>query len=364
MSSSLNQAIRWFLPVLAVLAIVATLTPSPWWATDKDLYERMSREWLIPGCSDIHCFRPLVSVTLGLLPGPSSFKWLAYAVICEAGAATLMGLWVSRLGASARTSTMVVWLTALGSGSLYTLFDPHTSDPLMHLIGPAVMLAWVDGRFAAAIAFSVAGILAKEFAAVPIAVITATLALRGRWREFRIAAAGTAGAVALWAAWQVVARVALGYGNGLTHSADFASGGFLVFWMMNISSMLVIASLAMAYGALWLLWPAGLWGGTTEIRQLTFAALPPMLVFFALQQPERALWNFAVIVMPAVAVVLDRIPPILGWAVVGGQMLLNLRFGAQLTFMPSARILFAVTVLIAVIAVWQGRASAARTGAS
>jgi hypothetical protein len=349
--------------VAGVLGVIAALTPSPWWATDKDLYLRLSREWIIPGCSDIHCFRPLVSMVVGLLPGPASIRWPAYAVIAEAGAAVLMGVWVSRLGASARTSTMIVWLTALGSGALYTLFDPHTSDPFMHLLGPAVMVAWIDGRFALAIALSIVGVFAKEFAAVPIAVIAATLALQGRWPQFRIAAAGALGAIALWAAWQAFARLVLGYGNGLTHSADFTSGGFLVFWMLNISSTLAIASIAMAFGSLWLLWPVGLVWARAPIRHLTFAALPPMLVFLALQQPERALWNFAVILMPAVAVVLDRVPPVIGWAAVGAQVLLNLRFGAQLTFMPSARILFAVSIVIAAVTVWSARAPVQRPAA-
>lgn len=351
-----RQAIRWLLPVLTVLGTVASLTPSPWWATDRDVYERMSREWFIPGCNDFHCFRPLVPVVLGLLPAAGILKWKAYAVVCEAAAAVMMGLWVSRMGASTRASSMVVWLTALGSGSLYTLFDPHTSDPFMHLLGAAVMVLWTDGRFGAAVTLSAVGVLAKEFAAVPLAILTATRALQSRWPEFRLALAGAVGAVAAWSAWQLVARVTLGYSTGPTYSADITSGGFLVFWLLNLSSALVVASLLMAFGGLWLLWPAGVIWGPRELRQLTFAALPPMLVFTALQQPERALWNFAIVVMPAVAVVLERVPPVLGWALVVGQALLNLRFGAQLPFMPSARILLGMAAAIAAVAIWRASA--------
>lgn len=347
MTGDSRGTFRRYVLVAGVLAIVAALVPSPWWATDKDVYERMSRDWFIPGCNDFHCFRPLVSMVLGLVPGSGALEWKAYAVACEAGAAVLMGIWVSRLGASARASSMVVWLTALGSGSLYTLFDPHTSDPFMHLLGAGIVVLWTDLRFGPAMVLSAAGVLAKEFAAVPLAVLAATRALQARWPEFRLAAAGAAGAIGAWAAWQLVARSTLGYVTGPTYSADVTTGGFLVFWLLNLSSALVIASLLMTFGGLWLLWPAGLVWGSREIRQLTLAALPPMLVFTALQQPERALWNFAIIVTPAVAVVLDRVPAAVGWSIVGSQVLLNLRFGAQLPFMPSARILFAVSAAVA-----------------
>ena len=86
------QAGRTFLLVTAVLSAVAALAPAPWWATDRHVYERMSREWFIPGCNDFHCFRPFVSIVLGFLPGTALIKWKAYAVVCEAGAAILMGL--------------------------------------------------------------------------------------------------------------------------------------------------------------------------------------------------------------------------------------------------------------------------------
>src|SRR5262245_33066722 len=107
---------------------------------------------------------------LGLLPGASAFKWKVAAVLLEAGAAVAMEQWVLRLGAAPRAASQVMWLTALGSGSLYTFFDPHTPDPLMHLLGPLLMLMLFNAQFAAAIAVSLAGVFAKEFAAVPLLV--------------------------------------------------------------------------------------------------------------------------------------------------------------------------------------------------
>ena len=60
---------------VAVLGAIAILTPAPWNATDRDEYERVGREWLITGCSSLHCFRQLVPVVIEHLPGPSLLKW-------------------------------------------------------------------------------------------------------------------------------------------------------------------------------------------------------------------------------------------------------------------------------------------------
>jgi hypothetical protein len=55
----------------------------------------------------------------------------------------------------------------------------------MHLLGPVLMLAIDRGRFGAATAISAAGVFAKEFAAVPLAISAATRALQERWPEMR-----------------------------------------------------------------------------------------------------------------------------------------------------------------------------------
>jgi hypothetical protein len=86
--------------------------------------------------------------------------------------------------------------------------------------------------------------------------------------------------------------------------------------------------------------------------------VPALLVFNALQQPDRALWNFAFLVMPAVAIVLDRAPSSLGWILVGAQGLLNVRFGAQLSQVPAARLSLAAAALVAALIVWRARAGA------
>ena len=88
--------------MLVVGGIIAWLAPAPWWETDRDIYERMAREWVVKGCNDFHCFRPLVPWVLGRLPGPPIVIWKAYAVVCETAAAVAMSWWAMRWG---------VWLT-------------------------------------------------------------------------------------------------------------------------------------------------------------------------------------------------------------------------------------------------------------
>jgi hypothetical protein len=344
--------------MVAVLGVTAWLSPQPWWETDRDVYERLGREWIVPGCNDFHCFRPLVSWILGRIPGPPLAIWKTYAVLCQAGAATAMFWWARRWQVSLRAARMVAWLTALGSGACYTLFDPYTSDPLMHLLGPVLMLAIDRGRFGAATALSVAGVFAKEFAAVPLAIGAATRGLQERWPEMRKLTAAAVLVIAVWAAWQLWARTELHYTTGPTYSADVTTGGYLVFWLLTLSTTLVVTLVTMVFGGLWLLWPAGLYWGPRELRQLTFASVPALLVFNALQQPDRALWNFAFLVMPAVAIVLDRAPSSLGWILVGAQGLLNMRFGAQLSQVPAARLSLAAAALAAALMVWRARTGA------
>ena len=344
--------------MIAVLGTVAWLSPQPWWETDRDVYERMGREWVVPGCNDFHCFRPLVSWVLGRIPGPPLVIWKSYAVLCQAGAGLAMALWAMRWGATPGSARMVGWLTALGSGACYTLFDPYASDPLMHLLGPVLMLMIDRHRLAGAATLSAIGVFAKEFAAVPLVISAAARAVQGQWPEARRLTAAALGVIAVWAAWQISARTVLHYTTGPTYSADLTTGGYVVFWLLTLSTTLVITLIAMVLGGLWLLWPAGLMRGPRALRQLTFAAVPAILVFNALQQPDRALWNFAFLVMPAVAIALDRAPAMLGWLLVAAQALLNMRFGAQLPQLPPARVSLAASVVIAAVIIWRGRIAA------
>ena len=342
-----------FLALLVVLGAIAALAPVPSYPTDADLYERMGREWFIRGCDEIHCPRVLVPWILGLIPAASLIKWKTLAVICEAGAAWMMERWVSRLGAPPHVASQVMWLTALGSGSLYTFFDPHTADPLMHLLGPALMLLLFSSQITAAIVISAVAVFSKKFAAVPLFVAGLTWIQQQRWAEVRCTWIGLAVVIAIWAAWVVSLRVLLGYSYGKNHSVDLLGGGFLFYWMARLPVSVIAGSIVMTFGMLWVLWPAGLLWGPRPLTQLTLAALPCILVWCYVQQPDRALWNFAFVAMPAAAVVLARCAPALGWALVAAHALVNLRFGAQFNFVPSAKYSLIVAMALALIAVWQ-----------
>ena len=152
----------------AALALIAWASPSPDRVTDRGLYEATAAQVIVPDCSDLQCFRVLVPWTLGRLPGPSAARWKAYAALANAGAA--VGVWFLclTLGFPRRAAVMAAVISGFGFGSLYTLHDPFTSDPLMYAAGPWTTAALLLGRFGTAAAIAVVGVFAKEFAAAPL----------------------------------------------------------------------------------------------------------------------------------------------------------------------------------------------------
>src|SRR5205823_5599074 len=86
--------LRWSaLAIASTLAVIAALAPSPWYITERDIFQQIGRDFFIPDCSSLHCTRVLVSWILEQLPGPSLLKWKMYAVaggtLASAGAAWL-----------------------------------------------------------------------------------------------------------------------------------------------------------------------------------------------------------------------------------------------------------------------------------
>ena len=339
--------------LVAVLGGIASLTPTPIYPTDMDLYDRIGREWFIRRCDELHCSRVLMPWLLGLLPGASVIKWKIASVLLEAGAALAMERWVLRLGAPARAASQVMWLTALGSGSLYTLYDPHTADALMHLLGPSLMLLLFNAQLAAAIVIAVVGVFGKEFAAVPLFVAAVTWFQQRQWAEMRSATIGFLLVAGVWVAWMLTLRTVFDYNYGKSSSADLMGGGFLFYWLARLPISTIVGSLVMTLSGLWILWPAGLVAGPRVLTQLTLSALPCILVWCYVQQPDRAIWNFGFVVMPAAAVILANTAPMVGWGLVAAHAMINLRFGAQLTFVPPARFALALAVGLAVLAVSQ-----------
>jgi hypothetical protein len=174
------------------------------------MYERVSREYFVQGC-DIHCFRVLVPWTLGVLPGEGRAKWRTYAALFEAAAACAMAIWVLRFGVSERTARQVAWLTAGGTGGLYTLFDPYSADALMHLAGPSMMLLALNGPPVVTGFAAVIGVFAKEFAVVPVAVASVMRFLQQRWSDAAKLAGIAAVAILIWVVWGMFLRSQYGY---------------------------------------------------------------------------------------------------------------------------------------------------------
>lgn len=113
--------------LLAGIAVFASRMRMP----DTFFYTRAAERMINPGCAEIHCFRVLVPWVLGALPGPPVVRWKGYAVVLNAAAALAVFDLCLLLGLSRRASLIAAFLTAFGFGSLYTLFEPYTSDPVM-----------------------------------------------------------------------------------------------------------------------------------------------------------------------------------------------------------------------------------------
>jgi hypothetical protein len=343
--------------IAAVLGAVATQTPSPP-SDDRDTYQKVGRQLFIRNCPDFHCFRFLVAVVLEPLPGPSPVKWKGYAVLANAAAAVAVGHFCLLLGLSTPAAVAASWLSAMGSGSLYSLFDSYTSDPLMYLIGPLVAIAVWQGRIGRAGAIGGIGVLAKEFAAAPLWIFSLMAALERRWRSaWRLMAAAVL-VTLCWAFVQVALRVTLNYQNGPTASNDLLHGAFLAQWLRNVGPVNAIKYLFITFGALYLLLPAGLAQSRTNLN-LALASLPAVAAFVYVQQPERALWNLHFIVIPIAVQVLQALPE---WAMrlfAAAFGVANLRFGAQLPLRTAAQAALAVSLAIAMAAIvlWWSRRS-------
>ena len=345
-------AIVLFLQIAGVLGVVAYLSPVPTGPSDKGTYEQISRDLFVPG-GDIHSFRVLVPWTLRLFPGEGRAKWRTYAVVCEAAAACMMAIWVLRFGVSERTARQIAWLTAVGAGTLYTLFDPYTADPLMHLAGPAMMMLALSGPPLVTTFFAVIGVFGKEFALVPVVVSAVTRLQQRRLVDAAKLFASVALAFAIWVGWQLLLRALYGYDTSNSPSAYLMSGSYLAVWLTQLQPRVIVISLLGALGALWVLWPVGIWIGKGELRQMSWAALLPLAAFNYVQQPDRALWAFAFMIMPAAALVLDRVRPALGWCLVAAQLVVGLRLGAQLEGIPPLRLTLIVTIALGAVIAWQ-----------
>jgi hypothetical protein len=338
-----------FVVFAAALAAIAWASPAPNRVTDRELYERTAAQIVVPDCSDLQCFRVLVPWVLGRLPGPSTVRWKAYAVAANAAAAAMVFALCLTFGVSRRCAALASALSAFGFGSLYTLHDSFTSDPLMYAIGPFATDALLGGRTAAAAAVGIVGVTAKEFAAAPLYAFAAFCALERRWRDALIAFASGNAAFLVWALLTIALMLGFHYmygwnGNG---SADFAHGAALALWLRDQSARGIAFAMFNEFGALYLLAPVGLLFAPDALRRLVLVSVPIAAVFCYVQQPDRALWNFHYLVTPLAALVLARSAPVLAWTVVGLFAVGNLRVGAQLPIAGAARVAIALSMVCA-----------------
>jgi hypothetical protein len=342
------MAARLLLIFMVALGVIAYLAPEPAQLTDRAIYERTAREFIIPDCADLHCFRVLVPAVIGSLPGPSLPKWKAYAVAANAAAAilvlTLALAWLLPLRAAMMAST----LSAFGFGSLYTLYDVFTADPLMFALGPLAALLLLRERFVIAAGIASIGVMAKEFAAAPLYVFAAASMLQRRFAPAWRALAAANCVLIVWLLLQFTLMLRFNYGYGDNPSTHLGSGGYLAKWLSEQSPRGAAVAMFNEFGVLWLLAPIGLMFAAPALRAFALASIPVAMVFGYVQQPDRALWNFHFVVTPLASLALHRLPAIAAWATIAAFAIANLRVGAQLPFVPAARVALALSILIPV----------------
>src|SRR5262245_45908345 len=215
--------------LLAGIAVFASRVRLP----DTFFYTRAAEHMINPGCAELHCFRVLVPWVLGALPGPSIVRWKGYAVVVNAAAALAVFDLCLLLGLSRRASVIAAVLTAFGFGSLYTLFEPYTSDPIMFFLAPLVTRLALDDRALGAGVAAGIGVLAKEFVLMPLAMVALVDGWMGQWRRaWRVVAAAAAG-FAVWLALNAVLRFAFGYNYGPNKSPNLLKGSYLAIWLGN-----------------------------------------------------------------------------------------------------------------------------------
>ncbi len=357
----------WIAFVVA-LGVIAYASPQPNRVTDRAIYESTAEQSVVPDCADLHCFRVLIPWVMGGVPGPSSLKWKTYAVVANATAAIAVLALAMAWAVPVRAALMAATLSAFGFGALYTLHDVFTSDPLMFAIGPLLVLLLLRERFAIAAAVASVGVLAKEFAAAPVYIFSAVAMLQRRFPTAWKALAGANCALIVWLLLQFTLMLRFNYGYGDSSSTHLGSGGYLAKWLSEQSPRGAVIAMFNEFGVLWLLAPIGLLFAPPALRAFAFASVPVALVFGYVQQPDRALWNFHFVVTPLAALVLNRLPAAAAWATIALFAIANLRVGAQLMFMPAARLALVGSVAAAAAGMawaWtHGRFAGARPVAS
>jgi hypothetical protein len=249
-------------------------------------------------------------------------------------------------------STRGRWLAAafslFGFGSLYTLHDVYTADPLMYLLGPLVTYELLRDRIAIAGGIACIAVLAKEFVAAPLYVFAVFSAIERCWTAAARSVAAANMAFIVWLALQLTLMLRFNYGYGDNPSTHVLSGGYLMPWLAQQSARGALSALFNEFGAIYILAAVGVWIAPARLRLFALCSLPMALLFAYVQQPDRALWNFHFLATPLAAVAIERAPLALAWGTVTAFAFANLRIGAQLTALPAARFALLLSVVLAI----------------
>jgi len=341
-----------FAAFAVLLGVIAAASPAPDRVTDRDVYEATSAQIVVPDCGDLQCFRVLVPWVLGRFGGPSTLRWKAYAALANAGAGVAVFACALAFGLSRRAAALASIGSAFGFGSLYTLHDPYTSDPLMYLLGPTITLAAVNGRIALGAGLGAIGVLAKEFAGAPLYIVAGWLAIERRCQAALRALAGANVPFLVWVIFTLTLMLRFNYTYSGSASADLAGGGNLVGWMSHQSARGIASAMFIEFSAFWLLTPVGFVLAPPMLRRLFLVSLPVAALFGYVQQPDRALWNIHYLAMPMGAAVLDAAPAALGVATLAAFVAANLRVGAQLPMAAAGRAALALSMMLAAASAW------------
>lgn len=291
---------------LALGAVATFLSPN--YITDRETYEEIGRQFVVPDCSNLHCTRVLAAWVIEQLPGESIVKWKTYAVLGNLMAAWGIALLCRRVGLSREAACAAAVMSALGPGAQLTAFDPHTSDPLIYGLVPWMTLLLADGRFAIATACALVAVWAKEFAAAPLWIFALYGGLLRRADIALKSIAGAALVTTMWLVLQLWFILAYNYSYGGNSSARILEGGYLLTWIRWIGPVQAIGAMVLHFGPLAWLVMTGFGRSTRELKQLAMASLPAALVFAYVQQPDRAIWNFQFVLLPLAAVSFQGAP--------------------------------------------------------
>lgn len=340
-----------FVAMVLMLAVVLRTSPPPY-PHDGERMQRVGQQLLIAGCSDLNCFRMLVPAIVESFPGPLLERWRWYAVIGNAAGAIVAGELALAFGLTRQAAVLTMWLSAVGFGSMATVYHPFTADSMMFFLCPVITLLLVRGRLIWAGAIATIGIFGKEVAAAPLFIGGVAEAIGRRWRAAAQMFTMGVAVTAVWVALQLVLMTWLLYDYAQNPSSRLFEGGYLLFWLRHVGVVNAVVAIFVEYGAVYLLAIYGLTLAPPRLRAFAIAAVLPGLALSYVQIPDRALWNFYFLWIPLAAIVLSAVPSALAWAFVVLFGMTNLRIGAQLAGVPSMGVPMAITIAIAGVAIF------------